>query len=152
MNKFYTLVAALLVVTCTSMVKADGLQEAASAVTETAVKAANSVAAGVQEGVAKAAAPAAAPSLATKIAEAEAKVQARQMEAARRAGLSFFEARGEDVSKVWGATKWGALQVGRGVSNADGYVGAAIAIPTGYVAGTAFSAATTCAESAASIK
>ncbi len=150
MNKFYTLVAALLVVTCTSMVKADGLQEAASAVTETAVKAANSVAAGVQEGVAKAAP--ASPSLATKIAEAEAKVQARQMEAARRAGLSFFEARGEDVSKVWGATKWGACQIGRGVSNADGYVGAAIAIPTGYVAGTAFSAAASCAESAASIK
>jgi hypothetical protein len=126
MNKFYTLalVIAALVVAFTSVVKAEEVK-ATIEVTPAAAKA---------------------------FAESEAKRQERMNAAAERAGMTFWEARKSDAGKAWAATKWGALQVSRGVTNADGYAAAAIAIPTGYAAGTAFSAAESCAESAASIK
>ena len=84
--------------------------------------------------------------------EAEAKRSERMQAAAERAGMGFWETRRADAVKVWGATKWAACQTARGVANADGYIGAAVAVPAGYVAGAAFSGAEACASAAASIK
>lgn len=86
------------------------------------------------------------------VQEASAAAQERAAKAARRASLSFWEARGEDARATWNGAKWGVCQVGRGVTNADGYVAAAVAFPAGYVAGSAFSAAATCAQAADSIR
>lgn len=123
MNKFYTLIAALLVVTCTSMVRAE--EPVTIEVTGPAAKA---------------------------FAEAEAKREERMQAAATRAGMGFWETRRADAGKFWSATKWAGCKTAQGVASADGYVGACVAIPTGYVAGTAFSAAASCADAAASIK
>jgi hypothetical protein len=123
MNKFYTLIAALLVAICTSVVRAE--EAVTIEVTGPAAKA---------------------------FAESEARRQERMQAAAERAGMGFWEARKADAASVWGGVKWGACQAARGATNADGYVAAAVAVPTGYVAGGAFSAAESCAEAAASIK
>ena len=77
----------------------------------------------------------------TKVRQAAEQAQNRAAEAARRASLTFTEARYEDLTYVGGSIKWGAMQAGRGVMNADGYVAAGIAYPAGYAAGGAFSAA-----------
>jgi hypothetical protein len=60
--------------------------------------------------------------------------------AARRASLSFGQARYEDGVAVLGAVKSGVCYIGSGVVGADGYIGAAVAIPANYVTGRAFSA------------
>jgi rRNA-processing protein FCF1 len=65
---------------------------------------------------------------------AESKREARMAAAAERAGLSFWEARQADASAVWNGTKWASSQAGRGATNADGYVAAAVEIPEGYIA------------------
>ncbi len=60
--------------------------------------------------------------------------------AARRASLSFGQARYEDGVAVLGAVKSGVCYIGSGVAGADGYIGAAVAVPANYVTGKAFSA------------
>lgn len=81
-----------------------------------------------------------------------AKVAERAAEAARRATLTFTEARMEDAGRAWAGTKWVAVQATRGVANADGYVAAVVARPSGYVAARAFDGAAYCKDAAAAIK
>lgn len=75
------------------------------------------------------------------VLEAEAKAQSRAAEAARRASLTFTEARIEDGRTALGGLTWVGAQGVRGVANADGYVAAGIAYPAAYVSGGSFVAA-----------
>ncbi len=69
--------------------------------------------------------------------------------AARRASLSFGQARYEDGLLVLGAVKSGVCYIGAGTANADGYIGACVAIPATYLTKKAFSVGASCAAEAA---
>lgn len=138
------LIALGLVLVLTSAVRAEEVGSVTLGVTE------NGVAVKLNAG--PSAATPATPTAKEKWEEAERRREARQDEAARRAGLGFWEARQEDVRNTWNGTKWVSCKLAEGAANADGYLSAGIAVPTGYVAGSAFSAAASCAEAAASIK
>ena len=88
-----------------------------------------------------------------EVAVAEAQLKAAQQKAAMEKELAKSKARAEWASKsfteAWkirgqaciDASQYGVGQVGRGICNADGYVGAAVAYPAAYVATAAFSGA-----------
>lgn len=144
MNILKALGLVLLVAACTSTVRAEEVAAVTVTATDSGVKI------GLTAGP-SAAAPTA-PTAQQRWEAAEQRRDARMAAAAERAGLSFWEARTEDAAAVWNGARWAACKVAQGTANADGYVAAAIAVPAGYVAGSAFSGAEAAADAAASIK
>ncbi len=83
------------------------------------------------------------------VIEAAKQKEAAIAAAAKRASLTFWQARGEDAAATAGVLKSGIYYVGAGTANADGYVGSCVAIPAAYLTGKAFSVGASCAAEAA---
>jgi hypothetical protein len=75
---------------------------------------------------------------AQSVRDAQAKAQQRAADAARRASRTWTECAKENGSYAYSVGKYGVMMAGAGVANADGYVAAAVAIPSTYVGTQAF--------------
>jgi ubiquinone biosynthesis protein UbiJ len=96
----------------------------------------------------EAAAQAAGEKAAQAVRDAQVKAQRRAADAARRASRTWGECLTENGRAAYGVARTGVCYLGAGVANADGYVAGAVAIPSGYVAATAFGAGASCAAAA----
>jgi hypothetical protein len=118
MNKFYTLIAAALVLGSTAFanepVKVPSLEERISAANEANAKA---------------------------MVEADQKLQARNAEKMRRSGLTFWQARAEDGQGVVDGMQYAGGKTVQGLATVDGYVGAGVAYPVNLITGGAFALA-----------
>lgn len=127
MSKFYSLVVAFVVcVLCVAMVKAEEATQT-PVVAPTPVVDVDAVAAEIAE-KAKA-----------DFMSAYARQQEKSAAAAARASRSWSQFGKDAGTAVYGTARYGVLMAGAGLSNADGYVSSAVAVPSAYAANAAFS-------------